>query len=281
MKKILLTLALSSFLYSNAQTLISENFEGATFPPTGWTRSSTNATRPWDFTNVNFTAGSALETTFKISGTKSACIDWISSANTANLVSPTFTLVGATSPVLKFKVKVGWSYMINQNKGNLLTQISTDGGTAWTTLWNEDTEPGFTDDGDGNPDTDLYNTVNVEKSLTTYIGQANVKIRFQYVGTDADAVSIDDVLVLATNLATTDVSQTRTKTAIFPNPTKGEVSIKTDKKIKTTSVLDMSGKVISRGDSAKLDLSSFAKGNYMLQVEYADGTTSTEKIIKN
>jgi hypothetical protein len=286
MKKIVFSLALASCFYSNAQTLLSESFEGATFPPTGWTRSNTNAARAWDLTSTVFTGTSAnsleLKARFTILGNNSATIDWVSGANTANLVSPAFSLVGATSPIFSFKVKVGWGYMISLNKGNLVAQISTDGGTNWTTLWNEDSEPAFTDDGDGNIDTDLYNTVIVQKSLSTYIGQANVKVRFQYVANDADAVSIDDVVVVANGvLGTNEISKTTANNlSVYPNPSKGEVNIKSDKKIKSTSVIDMSGRTIKATDSGNTDISSLPKGTYLLKVDFSDGTSTTEKVIK-
>jgi hypothetical protein len=278
MKKVLLSLGILSCLTIDAQTLLSENFEGATFPPTGWSRSNTNAARAWDFTPVAL--GTAAPD-FLITGTKSAGINYILGANTANLVSPSFSLVGANSPSLNFKVVVGYSYMILLNAGNLLAQISTDGGLTWIDLWNEDTETGFISDGDGNNNTDLYNLNIVSKtiSLSSYIGQSNVKIRFQYVGDDADGVSIDDVQVLATTLSTDEVS--KSKTNIYPNPTKGEVTIKTDKKIKSSTVVDLSGKVLLQTSSEKVDMSSFTKGTYLLKVEFADGSTKTEKIIKN
>ncbi|AZA81535.1 hypothetical protein C1637_02895 [Chryseobacterium lactis] len=285
MKRTILSLAILSCLYGNAQTLLSEDFEGATFPPTGWTKSNTNPLRAWDFTSVVFAGTGAsnveLRTRFKISGNNSATLDWHSSANVANLVSPTFSLAGASSPVFNFKVKLGWAYMISLNKGNLIAQISTDGGTNWTTLWDEDTEPGFIDDGDGNVDTDLYNTVSVQKSLNSYIGQTNVKIRFQYTATDADAVSIDDVQVIANGtLATTEVSKTKTSASFYPNPTTGEINIKTDKKIKSTTVIDLSGKALTGNNSGKADISSLPKGTYLMKVEFSDGTSTTEKVIK-
>ncbi|MDO3424632.1 T9SS type A sorting domain-containing protein [Chryseobacterium sp. APV1] len=278
MKKTLLLSFLLLGIIISSQTLLSESFEGTTFPPTGWTRSNTNSSRPWDFTNVNFTSGSALETTFKITGTKSACINWIASSNTANLTSPAFSLATASNPALKFNVKVGWSYMINQNAGNLLLQVSTNGNT-WTTIWNEDTEPGFTDDGDADPDTDLYNTVAVQKSLSSYIGQSNVQIRFQYTGNDADAVSIDDVQVLAAVLSTNEV-ETKPKAYLYPNPTKGEIFIKTDKKIKLLSVYDLSGKQILTLNPERTDLSDLQKGNYFIAIDFLDGTSVAKKIIK-
>lgn len=283
MKKILLSLGILSCLSMNAQTLLSEGFEGATFPPNGWVRTNTNATRQWDLSTVNFpgTTAQDLETRdhFTITGNNSATINWVGTANTANLTSPSFTLVGAASPILKFNVVVGWSYMIDIDAGDLIAQVSTNGGTSWTTLWDEDTESGFTDDGDGDEDSDTYNTVAVQKSLSPYIGQADVRIRFQYSGADADAVAIDDVQVLATTLSTKEVS--KSKTSIYPNPTKGEVNIKTDNKIKSTTVLDLSGKVLTTGSSEKININSFTKGAYLLKVEFADGTSKTEKIIKD
>ncbi|KMQ69888.1 hypothetical protein ACM39_02275 [Chryseobacterium sp. FH2] len=261
---------------------MSENFEGTTFPPTGWTRSSTVSTRPWDFTTVNFNAAGQAE--YTIAGAKSASVNWTASANTANLVSPSFSLVGATSPVLKFKAVVGYSYMIAGDYGDLFAQISTDGGASWTTLWNEDDEPGFIDDGDGDPDTDLYNQniVPVQVSLTPYIGQANVQIRFRYVATDADIVSIDDVEVLAssTTLSTNEISKAKSSTVIYPNPTKGEINIKTDKKVRSTTIADMTGRSLLKTDSEKADLSSLPKGTYLIKVEFSDGTITSEKVIK-
>ena len=263
----------------NAQTLLSEDFESVSFPPTGWTRSNTNLLRPWDSTTVNFTPQGQAE--YTISGTKSASVNWVATSNIADLVSPQFSLVGATSPVLTFKAVVGYSYMIVLDEGDLLAQISTNGGTTWTTLWNEDNELGFIDDGDGDLNTDLYNLniVPVSIDLSQYIGQSNVRIRFRYIATDADIVAIDDVNVLASTLSTSDVKKSETK--IFPNPTKGDITVKTDKKIKSTTVTDLTGRIISKGISEKINVSSFSKGTYILRVEFADGTIKTEKIIKD
>ncbi|WP_172282028.1 T9SS type A sorting domain-containing protein [Chryseobacterium sp. LAM-KRS1] len=284
MKKTLLSLILLTSVMGTAQTLLSENFEGTTFPPTGWTRSSTVSTRPWDLSTTNFPGTSAqaiqLRDTFTITGNNSATIDWIAQANTANLVSPVFSLAGTTNPVLKFNVVVGWSYMINQNLGNLIAQVTTDGGATWNTVWTEDTEPGFQDDGDGDEDTDLYNTVAVQKSLTPYAGQTNVQVRFQYTGNNADAVAIDDIQILASGTLSVNEISSRAKTGIYPNPTKGEVEIRTDKKIKSISVFDFSGKSVLKTASVKADLSSLPKGNYLMQIEFNDGTSTSEKIIK-
>lgn len=279
MKKALFSMGLLlAITTSNAQTILSEDFEGATFPSTGWTRTQTVASRPWQLTSAFPTSISG----FLISGTKSAGVDYVNQSNNAALISPAFSLAGTTTPVLKFKVKVGWNYMIGQNLGNLTAQISTDGGTAWTTLWDEDTEAGFTDDGDGNQATDLYNTVSVQKALTAYAGQTNVKIRFQYIANDADAVSIDDIQVLGNATLSTQEAASKAKDAValYPNPTKGEINIKTDQKIKSTTVFDMTGKSLLQNDTEKADISSLPKGTYLVKISFADGSTSTRKVIK-
>ena len=282
MKKLLLSLSiLFTGALAHSQTLLSENFEGSTFPPTGWSRTNTVPTRPWDFTNVVFGAGAS---DFVIAGAKSAGINYIAGSNTATLVSPSFSLVGAASPSLKFKAVVGYSYMISLDDGDLFAEISTNGGASWnpTPLWNENDETGFLDDGDFNDNTDLYNQniVPVTISLTPYIGQANVQIRFRYVGNDADGVSIDDVLVTATTLATDEVKAKTKSTSIYPNPTKGEINIKTDKKIKSSSVLDFTGRTVLTSTSQKADISSLPKGVYLVKVDFTDGTATTEKVIK-
>jgi len=280
MTKILLSLTLLASFLGSAQTLLNEDFEGTSFPPGGWTRSTVDPTRPWDFTTVNFSVAGQAE--YTIAGTKSASVMWLSSPNTADLISPSFSLVGAANPVLRFKAVVGYSYMIAQDAGDLLAQISTDGGITWTTVWNEDAETGFIDDGDGDPDTDLYNQniVQVQVSLSQFSTQSNVKVRFRYIAEDADIVAIDDVQVLGSVLATNEISKSKSEISVYPNPTKGEIYVKTDKKVKSSTIVDMTGRSVLKTDASKADLSSLPKGTYVLQVEFADGTKTSEKVIK-
>ncbi|WP_410493417.1 T9SS type A sorting domain-containing protein [Chryseobacterium sp. 7] len=67
---------------------------------------------------------------------------------------------------------------------------------------------------------------------------------------------------------------------MYPNPSKGEVNIKTDKKIKSASVIDLSGKILRTNDSGNTDISSLPKGDYLLKVDFTDGTFTTKKLIK-
>lgn len=67
---------------------------------------------------------------------------------------------------------------------------------------------------------------------------------------------------------------------IFPNPTNGQVNIQTQKEILTSSLYDVSGKLLFKTDKKKIDMSSLLKGVYILKVEFKDGNIVSEKIIK-
>lgn len=115
-------------------------------------------------------------------------------------------------------------------------------------------------------------------ALDTYAGQT-VRIGIQCTSTDRYMFMVDDVRITTGSLGTSEATKAQA-TNIYPNPTKGEINIKTDKKIKSFTVLDFSGKSVLKSSSNKVDISSLPKGGYLLQVEFTDGTTTTEKVIK-
>lgn len=84
----------------------------------------------------------------------------------------------------------------------------------------------------------------------------------------------------AQSLGTSDINQIKNVISVYPNPTKGEINIKSDQKIKNSYILDLSGKTISDSFSEKSDISSLPNGVYLLKVEYKDGSSTTEKVIK-
>ncbi|WP_315052883.1 T9SS type A sorting domain-containing protein [Chryseobacterium indoltheticum] len=102
-----------------------------------------------------------------------------------------------------------------------------------------------------------------------------------YSGGFNTSATVGGMFKSSQNLGVADTRKAINVLSMYPNPTKGEVNIKTDKKIKSTTVLDLSGKVIATGSSEKVNLSGFTKGTYLITVEFADGSTKTEKIIKD
>lgn len=117
-------------------------------------------------------------------------------------------------------------------------------------------------------------------NLDAYAGQT-IKIGFQYMSADKYMFMLDDVKVTAIGVLATNEVSSKAKTASFyPNPTKGEINIKTDKKVKMISIVDMSGRTVMKTESEKADISSLPKGTYMIKAEFNDLTSATEKVIK-
>lgn len=137
--------------------------------------------------------------------------------------------------------------------GNEGSWISTDNGNTWTVI-----DPGV-----------YHSTVRCDTS-NCYSGGMNPS-------TKAGLVYKMSVAQL---LSTGETKGKAKWVGIYPNPTKGEINIQTEKKIKSSTVLDLSGRVVLRADSQKIDVSSLSKGVYVLNVQFEDGTSASEKVIK-
>lgn len=272
MKKLLLSILLITSLSSNAQ-ILTEDFQGTVFPPTGWTTTTNVATRPWGFTTVVFnTTGQA---TFNITGGKSAGIGWIAQDQVADLTSPSFSLAGYSAATFSYNIKLGYEYMVDPfPNGNLEAQISTDGGGAWTTLWVEEDQGLFVD----------YETLPITLDLTPYVGQANVKIRFLYTANDADSLSLDDVLVDGT-LGINEAFAKKFST--YPNPANNVVNVSNNDNIVMTSVAinDVNGRTVktvkvNNLSETQLNIADLSSGLYFMNIK-TDSGIAVKKFIKN
>lgn len=73
----------------------------------------------------------------------------------------------------------------------------------------------------------------------------------------------------------------KTNMKVFPNPASDIVNISSDKKIENITVIDMSGKKVQSFKAGnQINVSSLAKGNYILQVYYGGGAVENTKLIK-
>ncbi len=180
---------------SLAQVALTENFEGTTFPPAGWTTVDTNPTRNW------FRISAETSTTEPIAGAASAAVGYDeTNASDEALISPSFSLVGYTAAYLNFTVVASYEWMVDPNSnGDIKVSVSTDGGTQWTQVWFEEDE-----------DVAWEGYTPIVKRLdigAIAAGQGNVKIKFQYEAQNADLVMVDDISVTAcppiSNLALT------------------------------------------------------------------------------
>lgn len=121
-------------------------------------------------------------------------------------------------------------------------------------------------------------------SLDTGVQHLNVRCSDSnncYSGGFNTSSTVGGMFKSTQNLGVSDVIDKKNKAlSIYPNPTKGEVSVKTDKKIKTSNVIDITGKSVLKAESEKVNLSSLPSGAYLLQIEFTDGTSTSEKVIK-
>ncbi|WP_288244090.1 choice-of-anchor J domain-containing protein [uncultured Chryseobacterium sp.] len=251
-----------------------------------WTANWLNAASPMAFQIFNLSASNATNNAtstaadeeirnFSPHGGQKCAVSWAGvpaggvSANNDWLITPAVTL-GTSSNTLTFWVKALSPSFVESYKVGVYTGSGNPTSAANFTIVSSpatSTAP-------------YANWQQVTINLDAYTGQT-VKVGFQYMSSDKYMFMLDDVkITTAQSLSTNEISRANTSTFIYPNPTNGEVNIKTDKKIKSTSVIDLSGKTIRTNDSGTPDISSLSKGTYLLKVDFADGTSTTEKVIK-
>jgi hypothetical protein len=170
MKKITYLFALLLMFVSQSYGQLTQDFEG-TWPPTGWTIESTNTGFTWE-ENVSGITGKDAHVGYDF-------------AQDESLISPVFT-VPAGTPTLKFKLAMSYFWGVAPNNNyDIFVSISSDGGTTWAPIWDESSLGVFAN----------WTPIDVSVPLTTYAGQTNVKIKFQYVGDDGADIDIDDISV--------------------------------------------------------------------------------------
>ncbi len=82
------------------------------------------------------------------------------------------------------------------------------------------------------------------------------------------------------NLAVTDTA-VKSGISIYPNPATDVVTVKTTKNVESVTIIDLSGKrVMSVKGSKEINVSSLAKGTYILQVYYGGGAVENTKLVK-
>ncbi|MGK4568336.1 MopE-related protein [Flavobacterium sp. 3HN19-14] len=184
---------------SYTNTILSENFN--TSAPT-WTITNAGtspAVSNWAYTNVPYTdtAGTATFSNFTtVNGGKFALsnADAGGSGSITNsvLTSPSFSTVGYTAANVSFEH--AYKYWASGDT-TVKLEISTDGGTNWVQLVD------YKGTDRGNSTNNTQTTVPATVSLSAYLGQANLKIRYNYVSTWGYYWIVDDVKVTGTTTA--------------------------------------------------------------------------------
>ena len=70
------------------------------------------------------------------------------------------------------------------------------------------------------------------------------------------------------------------KSSVYPNPTRNVINIDSFAKVNRVSIFNIDGKKLQEESSSKIDLSNLPSGNYLLKIDFADGKSETQKVIK-
>ncbi len=127
----LLVIISTSNFEALGQVTISESFDGATFPPTGWTATTSNATYPW-----TRSTGSSNPTCTPHTGAGMAYYNSYNAANAsyADLRTPAFSMLNRTgSPTVSFWMYCDNGYSTYTNEG-VSVYINTSASTSGATL---------------------------------------------------------------------------------------------------------------------------------------------------
>lgn len=160
---------------TNNNLPITENFETTTFPPIGWVRVNSDNATTW--TRTTNAGGFGLSTA-------SMFIDnynYNAAGQRDYMESPTFDLSSITDPVIVV-FDVAYARYSAANHDSLIVSVSTDCGGTWTRLYAKGNQI-LSTNGGTNVTTAFTPTAGQWRkdtvSLQSYLGQPNVKIRFE------------------------------------------------------------------------------------------------------
>lgn len=254
----------------NAQ-VFSENFN-ANALPTGWTVQNTASTFNWQVGTqsgfATFPNGAAF---FDDDDAGPGGLN-----SNALITSPVIDISSVPSPKLSFK----YANMIYDQ--NSIIKAEVFDGSEWKQVFVAAGELGT-----WGIDFDTFMYVlegyaqSGEIDLTPY-KNANFKLRFVYndAGDYSYGGAVDDVIITDTpTLGVSDVSNSTFH--VYPNPTTDHISIKTNGKISSLSITDISGKTVKvfSHEQDKYDVSDLPNGAYLIIIQ-AGKTTISKKIIK-
>ena len=152
--------------------LLSQDFEGTTFPPANWTVVNYHAVA-----TSNWNRGTSED------GTNNYANIEYTDANMMQerLITPAINLSAQSAAYLTFSFSTSYYWFVDpENGADLKVEVSTNGGTTWTTIWTEVDYGVF----------ENWTWYDVTLPLTAYLGQSNVKVSFYYVGNDVEGVGL-------------------------------------------------------------------------------------------
>jgi photosystem II stability/assembly factor-like uncharacterized protein/PKD repeat protein len=253
---------------------VSENFEGASYPPTGWQLSSQSG-NSWTLTNS--TSGY---------GIGSQCIrfdNWDADAGGKHdaIISPKINLVGITNPIVTFDVAYSW---YPGYADSLMVQISTDCGRHYTPIYIKDTSALATAPNNTSalfvPTATQWRTDTI--SLVPYIGQG-IMLSFENVGHYGQGLYLDNINIAPT-LSVNGVANDNF-IQVYPNPAHDKLNITIPQNTVGSryEITDVIGRIMLSGiitnGNAKIDITTLCHGMYIVAIT-DNSKTKRAKFIK-
>lgn len=238
--------------------LLTQDFEGTTFPPTGWTVVNFHASA-----TSNWNRGESDDATNHFANIEYTDADMMQE----RLITPSINLVGQPAAYFNFAFSTSYYWFVDpENGADLKVEVSTDGGTNWTTIWTEVDYGVF----------ENWTWYNVSLPLTAYLGQSNVKLSFYYVGNDGAQAMIDNVIVSTT----VGINESAIATSVYPNPASDFVTFAAQENINKVEVYNVVGQLIysnnETNNQVMVNVKDFSNGVYIAKL-FTNSGTSTQK----
>lgn len=115
-------------------------------------------------------------------------------------------------------------------------------------------------------------------ALESKVVRAN-DLNFEF-DNDGSGFIVDNIIIKDMDqLSVSDINKTQVN--IFPNPTSDFINIKSDEKIKSVKLYNVSGSLVKteNNEFSRINVSNLPKGNYLISIE-TDFGIETKKIIK-
>lgn len=250
---------------STAATLpFTEDFEGGVFPPTCWRLLSTNS--------ITWTSNISEED----NSTWAYC-NYADDFQDEQLITKTIDFTGGVQTVLTFDFIASNTYVLSSDPDeqyNLVIYASTDGGNTFasTPLYSmRDDQPSFSD---------WTLTRSNEIDLSSLIGQTNVQLMFQYIGTYGAEMWIDNIRI--DEPSAIDETDAETIIRVFPNPASNMINVEAQG-FEKYQLVNMLGQTVKSdklvNGRTQVNVSNLSNGVYFVRLINGN-SVETIKVVK-
>ncbi len=268
---------------------IVEDFQATTFPPAGWNRVNPDNATTW--ARVTTAGGFGLST----ASMRVDNFNYNAAGQRDFMESPTIDLTSVTDPVIVV-FDVAYARYSAGNHDSLIVSVTTDCGGTWTRLYAKGNQILSTNGGANVTTAFTPNASQWRKdtvSLQAYLGQPNVKVRFENYCGYGNNLYVDNINI--TSSAPTDAVSIEGYTTlgmlkVYPNPANEQLNVilimneNSNVSIRLINTLGQTVYSLQENNiqqiQKSIETSNFSRGVYFLELSNENGRV-LEKIILN